>query len=187
MQDTEEQARANMFCIPISQAPQKMTPPTTFQNSLGHWLLTLAFASLRSCVYLHMTWTQLAIVLPIVLCVNALIVIMHFKACASAWNDLANKYPVNAAAILESAETKWREFQSISIDFFNLGFCAHLRLDQTHLHMAPAWFMRKLGAKPMSIPREALANSERRRVVGVIVQLGGTQLKLPKWIMPLPT
>lgn len=75
-----------------------------------------------------------------------------------------------------------RSFQTIALDMFNFGWCFHIASDRDHVHLRPAWFLRRFGATPFSIPRAALTNP-RRTLRGVRVTVRGHTVRGSRWCL----
>ncbi len=123
-----------------------------------------------------MSPSQVAIMVAIFACVDAVVLYAVASMCASAWNDLASTYPINEYAI-----GPWREFQSMAIDMMNFGFCVHVYADDQYVHLAPTKFLRLMRAKPLSIPRAEMRDIKPGRFGSAKVKLGTKTLVLPKW------
>lgn len=108
--------------------------------------------------------------------VDAIVFYAIASMCASAWNDLASKYPINEHAI-----GPWREFQSMAIDMMNFGFCVHMYADDQYIHLAPTKFLRLMRAKPVSIPRAEMQDIRRASFGTAKVKLNKQKLTLPRW------
>lgn len=79
-----------------------------------------------------------------------------------------------------------REFQSIGIDYYNLGFSVHITVDESCLHIEPAWLMRRLGMPRISIPWEAIELKKRGgTILPAVAKVGKTTLKGPDWCLKL--
>ncbi len=78
---------------------------------------------------------------------------------ASMWGPLAAAFPPQPPA----RDAVRKEFQSISVGLFNLGFCVHLTVDEDHLHIDPTAFLRWFRLTKMSIPWNAVRVTKRSR------------------------
>lgn len=123
-----------------------------------------------------MTSAQITMLVLIFVTVDAIVLYAIISACASSLGDLARDYPMN-----ERATGPWREFQSMSVDMLNFGFCVHICADQDYVHIAPTAVLRRLGAKPMSIPRAAMREVKASIFRTAKVTLPKHTLVLPRW------
>ena len=78
-----------------------------------------------------------------------------------------------------------RNFQSFKMGVLNLGLCVHVAVDDAHLHLFPAAFLRWFGAGRASVPWDAVTdlgagimNSRKVRIEGVMVHGPAWCLKL---------
>jgi hypothetical protein len=75
------------------------------------------------------------------------------------------------------------------VDMYNFGGCVHLTVDEACLHIEPAWLIRRVGGKSMSVPWEAivlekpLAEGAKRGVA----RIGASRVQLPAWALKLAT
>ncbi len=106
--------------------------------------------------------------------------LLVFGLVQGSWVPLQDKFPAEQ----READAVRKQFQSIRIDMFNLGFCAHLAVDSQHMHIEPAWLLRKARAKTISVPWQAMAGYKQRGRYAK-VKLGGTTLTAPAWAMEL--
>lgn len=119
---------------------------------------------------------QIATVIAIFIVVDAIVVYAVFSMCSAAWRELARDFPLNA-----HASGPWREFQSVSIDMFNFGFCVHICADADHVHIAPTKFLRLMRVTPISIPRAAMLEVKPSVFRTAKVKLSKRTLVLPRW------
>jgi hypothetical protein len=97
------------------------------------------------------------------------------------WNQIARR---NFEAVEPSPDAIRRNFQSISINIFNFGWCVHIAVDEHHLHLFPTALVRLGGAKPMSIPwSEIRVKRPGRRMMRVMI--GHDCLYGPSWALSL--
>ncbi len=106
--------------------------------------------------------------------------LLVFGLVQGCWVPLQDRYPEQQ----REPDAVRKTFQSIRIDLFNLGFCVHLAVDSQHLHIEPAWLLRKVRARTISVPWEAIAGYKQRGRYAK-VKLGTTTLTAPAWAMGL--
>jgi hypothetical protein len=127
-----------------------------------------------------MKWVYLVIAIVIadlLLAIGLIWAIMRVS-----WRPLMMKYPAQRP----TANAVTRNFQSYRFGHLNFGFSMHTTVDERHLHLTPARFLRWFGAGPISVPwesitdvrparigRYATARFDRMRVVG------------PRWCLQL--
>ena len=98
------------------------------------------------------------------------------------WNPLHSAYPPRTPA--DDAIRK--ELQSFRIGLLNLSYCIHTAVDGNHLHLTPATLVRWLGAKPTSIPWDAIEVLKRSRFgQSMIVRVGKRRIAGPAWCLGL--
>ncbi|MFN0134315.1 MAG: hypothetical protein ACKVW3_17515 [Phycisphaerales bacterium] len=80
-----------------------------------------------------------------------------------------------------------REFQSFKFGLMSLGGCLHVTADSQHLHLAPAWFARRFGMTPMSIPWDAIELRRVRRSTATvrINAMPGLNVLGPRWCLEI--
>jgi hypothetical protein len=79
-----------------------------------------------------------------------------------------------------------RRHQSFSIGILNLGWSVHVAADDGHLHLTTVRWMQRLGARPVSIPWEAI-EIKTRRPGGryTTVKVGALTMRGPAWCLDL--
>ena len=98
------------------------------------------------------------------------------------WNPLHLAYPPRTPA--EDAVRK--RLQSFRIGLLNLSYCIHTTVDENHLHLTPATLVGWLGAKPTSIPWDAIEVLKRSRLgQSMIVRVGKRRIAGPAWCLGL--
>jgi len=77
-----------------------------------------------------------------------------------------------------------RNFQSLRMDFMNLGLGAHLAADESYLHLLPTAALRWFRCRPISVPWEEirLEQSGRR---WASARIGKLRLAGPAWALGL--
>jgi len=81
-----------------------------------------------------------------------------------------------------------REFQGLAAGMIKLGGCFHITVDETHLHIDPSWFARRLvRMKPMSVPweRVVLAKDDRGTGRWARALVDGVDIRAPRWCLDL--
>lgn len=98
----------------------------------------------------------------------------------SSWGEIAGAYP----PVEPSPDAVRRSFQSFRCGLLSMGWCVHVATDDEHLHMRPALLMRIFGARPTSVPWDAIDRVEgkgrHRRV-----RIGQRELSGPAWCLGL--
>lgn len=126
-----------------------------------------------------MTWWMIVL---IVLAVDAIIIPCLFYGVISGyWQPLEKRFPARDA--LPGAVRK--EFQSIKLDLFNLGWCTHISVDEQHMHLDPVLLLRWFKAGRISLPWESLELERVGRSWGKAKLRGGITLWAPAWAMRL--
>jgi hypothetical protein len=98
------------------------------------------------------------------------------------WNKLARDHP----AVEASPDAVRREFQSFRLNMLNLGLSVHVTVDDAHLHLSPAAIIRRVGAKPMSIPWEAIeVEGHGFTRSSMKAKVGSVSLYGPAWCLSL--
>ena len=98
------------------------------------------------------------------------------------WNPLHLAYPPRTPA--DDAVRK--QLQSFRIGLLNLSYCIHTAVDENHLHLTPATLVGWLGAKPTSIPWDAIEVLKRSRFgQSMIVRVGKRRIAGPAWCLGL--
>lgn len=90
-------------------------------------------------------------------------------------------------AMLEGAVEK--RFQSMSSGMVNMGGCMHIAVDDAHVHVAPAWAVRRLGGKSFAVPlAEVRVDSDAKHVRAkwgwwpVAGKFGRIDVNAPAWV-----
>ena len=79
-----------------------------------------------------------------------------------------------------------RRFQTFKVSFVNLGWSVHASVDEKHLHLMPVRLLRSFGARPVSIPWDAIHIEKRSRSGRwVTVKIGGRTVFGPAWCLDL--
>ncbi|MEO1585467.1 MAG: hypothetical protein AAFR96_12970 [Planctomycetota bacterium] len=130
-----------------------------------------------------MTGGQTALVICLVLTVDAVLITVLLRALAGKWNKLAGDHPPTEPS--EPSET--RRFQSFALGIFNLGFCIHVTVDEDRLHLTPVRPLRAAGMRAMSLPWEAVElRPPGRRKSWRAMRVGpGVDLHGPAWCLGL--
>ncbi|MEE9128534.1 MAG: hypothetical protein V3T84_00825 [Phycisphaerales bacterium] len=98
------------------------------------------------------------------------------------WNPLHLAYPPRTPA--DDAVRK--QLQSFRIGLLNLSYCIHAAVDENHLHLMPATLVGWLGAKPTSIPWDAIEVLKRSQFgQSMIVRVGKRRITGPAWCLGL--
>ena len=105
-----------------------------------------------------MTWANVLIVTIVVgaLAEPPLLIwgLMHFL-----WRPVHERFPGREP----DGDAITKRFQSFRLGIMNLGFSIHVAVDENHLHLTPAGYLRVFGARPLSIPWESIAIQKRSR------------------------
>lgn len=109
--------------------------------------------------------------------------LLLIKGMVSAtWNRIASAHP----AVEPAAGSVRRDFQSFKMNLFNMGMCVHVIVDERHLHLLPAAFLRWFGAKPMSVAWERIEVKRRSRVgSAVLTRIHGVDVWGPGWCLEM--
>jgi hypothetical protein len=82
-----------------------------------------------------------------------------------------------------------KRFQSMSSGMVNMGSSMHIAVDDAHVHIAPAWVMRRLGGKPFAVPlAEVRVKSEAKLAKAkwewwpVAGKFGKVEVSAPAWV-----
>ncbi len=98
------------------------------------------------------------------------------------WNPLHLAYPPRTPA----DDAVCKQLQSFRIGLLNLSYCIHTAVDENHLHLTPATLVGWLGAKPTSIPWDAIEVLKRSRFgQSMIVRVGKRRIAGPAWCLGL--
>lgn len=98
------------------------------------------------------------------------------------WNALGRAFPARAP----EANAVGQNFQSFVLGSLNLGWSIHVSVDMGHLHLRPARLVRWLGARPASVPWDAITFRAVRMSLGkpwVEVTIAGVELMGPAWCL----
>lgn len=117
-----------------------------------------------------------------VIAFDLLVIALILRTVAgTAWNPIAKEFP----PVEPGPDARARRFQSFSLGLLNLGFCIHTAADADYLHLTPIAPLRKLGMRPLSLPRRVIhtvkpgALPHRRRIA-----LGrGREIAGPAWCL----
>ncbi len=126
---------------------------------------------------------QIMLIVAIILALDALIVWALLRALrVMAWGPMQASHPPRE--VVEPSVA--RNFQSFSFDWFNMGWCVHVVVDEQCLHLRPSAFLRLIGCGPMSIPWEAIElKSKPGRWPFMRAKVGKVEVQGPKWCMRL--
>jgi hypothetical protein len=90
-------------------------------------------------------------------------------------------------AMLEAAVEK--RFQSMSSGMVNMGGCMHIAVDAEHVHVAPAWAVRRLGGRAFSVPLAEVSVNDRAKLARakwgwwpVAGRFGTVEVSAPAWM-----
>jgi hypothetical protein len=125
----------------------------------------------------------IAIIVLAFVSLDALIVWALFRHfLVGVWGPLAGKFP----RVPEADGAVRRDFQSFSFGLFNLGYCVHVTVDEDHMHLDPALFLRVIGARAMSIPWERIELRSRPREQGYLkARVDQQDFRGPAWCLRL--
>ena len=114
---------------------------------------------------------------------NAIIVGLVFRLAAACFNKISDSHP-RVEPLPNSAR---KNFQTLSIDWCNLGGCVHMTADERHWHLEPSWLVRIFGARPASIPWDQLHDVRLRSLRSFMgtARLGRLSLRAPAWCLRL--
>jgi hypothetical protein len=137
-----------------------------------------------------MTTSQVVLLVVGIVVIDLMIVGAVMTFLASMLNDMARRFPARAVlgGVGGSGAVR-KEFQSIRVDMYNLGGCVHLTVDEACLHIEPAWVIRRVGGKSMSVPWEAIVLEKplSARASRGVARIGGSRVLLPAWVLRLAT
>lgn len=130
-----------------------------------------------------MTPLNITIAVVIFVVMDLIIIGTVFNLAAGSARAIGEKFPAKPVR----PDAVRREFQSVSVGMGNWGGSYHLSVDEQHLHMEPAWLMRKLGVRMASVPwadvrRTKSALPRRGRGEATIA---GETVRLPVWALEL--
>ena len=77
-----------------------------------------------------------------------------------------------------------RGFQTLSVNRLNFGLCINIAVDEQHLHLQPAKAFGWLGARPASIPWDAI-EIQKPGSRWITARCGPHRIKGPAWCMKL--
>jgi hypothetical protein len=98
------------------------------------------------------------------------------------WGPLQQRYP----GCEPQADAISRNFQSFRFGPVNLGYMVHVSVDEGHLHLHPAAFIRRLGARPVSVPWGSVKIKKRsRNGKWIDAAIDGRPVKGPAWCLEL--
>lgn len=90
-------------------------------------------------------------------------------------------------AMLEAAVEK--RFQSMSSGMVNMGGCMHIAVDAEHVHVAPAWAVRRLGGKAFAVPLAEVSVTDQAKLAKakwgwwpVAGRFGTVEVSAPAWV-----
>lgn len=128
-----------------------------------------------------MNWWPIIIALIVVFVVVEPIAIL-WAVMRFGWRPFAEDFP--AQHVDEHAVRK--RFQSFRLGLLNLGFSIHVAVDERHLHLEPAAWMRRLGARAVSIPWDSISVVKRSRTgAWMTARIGKHTLMGPTWCLEL--
>lgn len=101
---------------------------------------------------------------------------------SSIWNPLAERFPHRNPA----QDAVRKDFQSLSVGLFNLGWMIHVIVDDEYLHLEPSAICRWIGLKSTSVPWDEV-RPVRRSATGwwATVRIGNTTMRGPAWCFSL--
>ncbi|MHC4102906.1 MAG: hypothetical protein ACYS15_01390 [Planctomycetota bacterium] len=128
-----------------------------------------------------MNWTSV-IIAGIVLFVVLEPIVILWAIVHFAWAPIHEKFPARAP----EADAVRRGFQSFRVGIMNLGFSIHATVDEHHLHLEPAAYLRWARARTVSIPWDAI-NIEKRSRSGrwITAKVDKWSLMGPAWCLEL--
>lgn len=100
----------------------------------------------------------------------------------NSWDVLTRRFPFDQPA----PDALTRRFQSFKLGILNLGWSIHVTVDAEHLHLRPAWFCRRLGMTPVSIPWDDITFLRRLgRSPYATARIAGLTMTGPMWCFSL--
>jgi hypothetical protein len=125
--------------------------------------------------------TPAIVVVVVSLSMVALVVAAIFSSVKSqVFAPLAEQFPFQPPG--SNAEA--RNFQSISADVVNLGFCVHFAIDDAFVHMMPGAFLRMFGCRACSVPVQRVKAIRQGFLKSRIeTQFGNQRLVMPRWVV----
>jgi hypothetical protein len=126
------------------------------------------------------TW-QIVLSVCVFVVIDLAVVILVIRSLAASLKDTFGPFPVRE--IGASGVTK--QFQTIRVNsFMNFGGCIHISVDESTLHLRPAWFGRVFGFPAASIPWDQ-TRLLRQRGALAIISVGNAELQGPAWAFAL--
>lgn len=125
-----------------------------------------------------MSGTAIALIIGVFLAMDAIILVLVCRSVAHTF-DAFDRYP----PLPSGPGAIRRNFQSISVGLVNLGFCAHLAVDATHLHFVPAAMGRFFRARAFSVPLEEVQIAKPGGRLGGVATIARESVRLPRWCM----
>ncbi len=122
-----------------------------------------------------------ALVITLILGFEALVLFCLIPIIVrSNWGAFADKHP----PVEPADDAVRRSFQSFQCGLVSMGWCVHVATDDNYLHMRPALLMRIFGAKPTSVPWDAIDRVEGKGRYRK-ARIGTSELKGPAWCLGL--
>ena len=107
------------------------------------------------------------VLVTVIVAVDLMVVVLLLRTLLRfTWNALAMAHP----EVEPAPDAVRRNFQSFRVGALNLGGCVHVAVDDAYLHLRPAAILRRLGARSISVPWdavEALAEEGAARAVEI--------------------
>ncbi len=130
-----------------------------------------------------MTTFAVILLIVVMLATDAVVVWALFSNLRSSmWKPLSDAYPSRPLA----RDAVRREFQSLKMGLFNLGWCAHLTVDSEHLHIEPTAILRFFRMTGMSIPWQEVRVVKRSRITTrITVRIRKVKIQGPGWAFGL--
>lgn len=127
-----------------------------------------------------MRWWQVAMMVGVFVAVDIAVIGAIFSLVSAQLRELAAKFPPRPAR----PDAVWRRYQSFRFGMSNFGKCIHVGVDEECLHLVPATLARWFGARPMSIPWDAITPGAR---MGAMLRatIAGTEILGPAWCLEL--
>lgn len=105
-----------------------------------------------------------------------------FVVIRNTWAPWTAAYPRREPA----PDAVRRNFQSFRLGMINAGYSIHVAVDETHLHLLPARFLRWFGAKAVSVPWSDIVVEKRSRSgTWVHASIGRRKVYGPAWCLEL--
>ncbi len=127
--------------------------------------------------------SQVALIVGLFIAVDLVVIPIVIRAgIVGSWGDLQKSWPGRPPA--DGAVV--REFQSLRMGSTSFGGCVHIAVDEKHLHLLPAKFLRWFGAAPVSVPWESITDVRPAgRGKFASASLGGRRVTAPAWALEL--